>query len=275
LEKSVRITISLTLYHDEVAHFNELISSLEGITGGFEVYFFDNTQNESWKERIPNRDNFHYRTLKRNLSFGKGHNKIIEERIDYGDYHLVVNPDIYFDQGIIEKLIVVMDQRQEVGLIQPKIVYPNGEIQHHHKLLPKPMDLLSRRFPYFIQKKFESSKHRYEMRFRNPDEAFEAPTLSGCFMLMRKEAIRQVGAFDPRFFLYCEDVDLCRRIGKKWRVLYYGKLHIYHHFRKSSYKELRFFYHHVASAIKYFNKYGWWFDRERYRLNKAILDSRV
>lgn len=272
MKESIRITISLTLYHDEIAHLKELIFSIENCTSPLEVYFFDNTPNESWKERIPVRDNFHYRTLKKNLSFGGGHNMIIKERIDYGDYHLVINPDIYFDKGIIEQLISLMDQRQEVGIMQPRILYPNGENQYHHKLLPKPMDLLSRRFPSFLQKVFEKSRDKYEMRFWSPDNIFEAPTLSGCFMFMRKKALREVGAFDPRFFLYCEDVDLCRRIGEKWQVLYYGKLHIYHHFRKSSYKELRFFYHHVMSAIKYFNKYGWWLDKERSRVNKVAKE---
>lgn len=272
--KAARLTISITLYQDDPAHLSQLLESISKSKLRTETYFFDNTKTGKWRALLPKAEGYYYRTQAKNLSYGKGHNAVIHETLSEGDYHLVVNPDVYFDTGLLEVLVALMDENPKTGLVQPGILNPNGSDQRQFKLLPKPMDLLSRRFPDSFQRFFKRSRSRYEMHFKQADDTFEVPVLSGCFMFIRKEALRQVGGFDPRFFLYCEDIDLCRRIGREWQTLYYGKLHIYHHFRKSSYAELRFFYYHVVSAIKYFNKYGWWFDKERERINYAILSSK-
>ena len=61
-------------------------------------------------------------------------------------YHIVVNPDIYFEEGTIESLTEYMDNNPDVGQIMPKVFYPNGELQYLCKLLPTPSDLIFRRF---------------------------------------------------------------------------------------------------------------------------------
>ena len=82
-----------------------------------------------------------------NLGFGSGHNIAINQAIDLGsDYHIIINPDIYWNGDIIEQLVRFMNQNEDCGLIMPKVLYPNGEVQYLCKLLPTPLDLLGRRF---------------------------------------------------------------------------------------------------------------------------------
>jgi GT2 family glycosyltransferase len=87
-------------------------------------------------------------------------------------------------------------------------------------------------------------------------------------MFMRTAILQQVGLFDPRFFLYMEDVDLCRRIGAVSQTLYYPHARVIHGYAKGSYRDPHLLRLHLASAVRYFNKWGWFFDPVRSRLNR-------
>jgi GT2 family glycosyltransferase len=209
-----------------------------------------------------------------NLGYGKAHNialrKSIEESIPY---HLVLNPDVYFEKGVLEELYNFMEANKDVGLIMPKVLYPDGDIQYLCKLLPTPLDLFGRRFLNFgpFKKIVEKRNEIYELRFTGYDKIMEVPYLSGCFMFIRTEVLKKVGLFDERFFMYLEDTDLSRRIHRVAKTIYYPYVHVYHEYGKGSYKSLKLLYYHIKSAVKYFNKYGWFFDKERQEINKRIL----
>ena len=152
----------------------------------------------------------------------------------------------------------------------PKIVYPNGSTQHLCKLLPTPKDLILRRFIPFEKNK-KRLENRYELRFFSYNTEAEIPVLSGCFMMIRTSILKDVNGFDQRFFMYLEDVDLCRRIGEVSRLIYYPEVKIVHNYEKGSYKNKRLLTYYVKSPIKYFNKWGWLLDKERSRINKRAL----
>ena len=156
----------------------------------------------------------------------------------------------------------------------PKVLYPNGELQYLCKLLPTPMDLFGRRFLPFkgIKQKRDA---RFELHASGYDKTMEVPSLSGCFMFMRVEVLRKVGMFDERFFMYAEDLDLCRRIGEVSKTMYYPGVTIYHAYGKGSYKNKKLLKYHICSVIKYFNKWGWIWDGKRNRINRRILGSIV
>ncbi|MFN2344028.1 MAG: hypothetical protein ABR542_11790, partial [Desulfonatronovibrio sp.] len=96
------------------------------------------------------------------------------------------------------------------------------------------------------------------------------PSLSGCFMFLRCEALKEVGLFDERFFLYFEDYDLNRRISQKYKTVFYPLSSIVHHFERASRRDPIAFRHHLFSAVRYFNKWGWFFDSKRREENKKI-----
>lgn len=142
------------------------------------------------------------------------------------------------------------------------------------KKLPTPFDLFFRRFPIPLLSNFiEKNNFNYELRFTNYDQELNVPNLSGCFMLLRIAAIKKIGMFDTRFFMYAEDIDLSRRIHSEFKTLYFPEAIIFHEHAKSSYTSFKMLFIHLVSVIKYFNKWGWFFDRERKLINRKLMRS--
>ena len=101
----------------------------------------------------------------------------------------------------------------------------------------------------------------------------DVPFLSGCFMFLRTEALKKVGLFDEQFFLYTEDADLSRRIHKHYRTVYYPQVTIYHYHQRGSYRNFWLMWCNIKSAIRYFNKWGWAYDRERELFNRRTIQQ--
>lgn len=213
-----------------------------------------------------------YHFANENLGYGKAHNIGIRKSIDVKkDYHLVLNPDINFNPEIIPEILLYMDQHPDIGLLMPKILYNSGETQYLCKKLPAPFDLVVRRFlPSFLKKALQKRIDAYELRDKDYNKIMEVPNLSGCFMFMRTAVLEKIGGFDERFFMYLEDVDLSRRIGQISKTVYYPEVHVLHGYEKASYKNSKLFFYHIQSAIRYFNKWGWLFDKERKKVNNKI-----
>jgi hypothetical protein len=108
------------------------------------------------------------------------------------------------------------------------------------------------------------------MRDKDYSKIMEVPNLSGAFMFVRSEVFQEVGNFDERYFMYMEDTDFVRRIGEKYKTVYYPKVHIYHEYKKGSYKNPKLMKYHISSAIKYFNKWGWLIDKKRKIINNVL-----
>lgn len=205
-----------------------------------------------------------------NLGYGAGHNIALRKAIEvHANYHIVLNPDIYFEEGVIERLSEYMDSHNDVGAIMPLIKYPNGNTQYLCKLQPTPFDLMGRRF---LPSKFTKSRNdKYELRHSGYDQVMNVPCLSGCFMFLRVGILKETGLFDDRFFMYCEDFDFYKRIHAKFQTIFYPEVTVIHAHKKESYVNKQLLKFHIQSAIKYFNKWGWFFDRGRRTANKQVL----
>lgn len=207
-----------------------------------------------------------------NNGYGGGHNVALREAMKEGSrYHLVVNPDVWFGPEVMPKLIKYMEEHPDVGQIMPKVLYPNGEIQRLAKMLPTPLDLIGRLcIPHFIIKRRNAL---FELKQSGFTKILNVPFLSGCFMFLRMSAVNEVGMFDEQFFMYAEDIDLTRRIHKKYKTLYYPCASIYHTFTRGSRKSLRLLLIHILSIIQYFNKWGWIKDEERKIINRNVMQQ--
>jgi GT2 family glycosyltransferase len=182
----------------------------------------------------------------------------------------VLNPDIHFASDILAILLGFMEQQRDIGMLAPRVHYPDGRLQPLCKLLPVPLDLAIRRFcPGFHRR--SGRQARYELHASGYDKVMEVPALSGCFLLIRVETLLRTGLFDERFFLYFEDVDLSRRVGSVARTVFFPSVSIVHDYAKGSYRDWRLFWHHLVSAVRYFNKWGWLRDSERDRVNARAL----
>lgn len=207
-----------------------------------------------------------------NIGYGGGHNIAIRRATECrATYHAVINPDIFFDPEVIERVAAYMDRNEQIGQLMPKIVYPDGRLQYLCKLLPTPVDLIGRRF-LPLKSCVEKRNFRFEMKASGYDEEMEVPFLSGCFMFLRVSALEKVNGFDDRFFMYCEDIDLCRRIGMAgYKTVYFPQATVVHAHKKESFKSKTMLRAHIKSAVRYFNKWGWFFDTYRRKTNRKAV----
>jgi len=92
-------------------------------------------------------------------------------------------------------------------------------------------------------------------------------------MFLRTSVLKDLGPFDENIFMYLEDTDLNRRIHSKYKTIFYPKVSIMHEYSKESYVNKKLLIYHIKSAIYYFNKWGWFFDKERDELNSRCLSN--
>ena len=270
-------TACIVTYNTKREELEKIIGCFKNVNLHFKLWISDNSEKDSLKNFIEelNDNRIEYIFNNSNKGFGAGHNVIIEKLIKddiISKYHLIINADIVFCEGTIEKLYGYMEKHEDIGQIGPKIKNPDGELNYSCKLLPTPFNLIFRRFLPF-RKLLDKMDYEYEMRWYDYKDIMEVPILSGCFMFIRREAFKNVGKFDERYFMYMEDYDLCRRIGERYKVVCYPLAEIVHEHGKASYKSGKMMMIHATSAIKYFNKWGWIFDGKRKKINREHSSS--
>ena len=252
------VTCSLVIYKNKIEIVRAAIESFLDTKLSVHLFIIDNSPTDELKSLVVD-GRISYMHNPSNPGFGAAHNIIMKDIWKQSRYHLVLNPDIYFTSGNIEKSVEFMDNNLDVGHMMPKVLYPDGSLQYLCKTNPTPFDLFARRFmPKNIQRYFKIRMDNYEYRNRNYEETmYNIPFLSGCFMLLRSELLKQVGLFDDRIFMYIEDADLTRRFLRYSKTAYYPYAVVYHHFAKGSHKSWRLTWYSIHGAIIYFNKWGW------------------
>ncbi len=263
------ISASVVLYHTDKNDIDHVLESYQPSKDRI-LYLIDNSE-----ERTPGYENMPYVEYiynGKNDGYGKAHNIGIEKAIGVGsEYHIVINPDIQFEPNVLDELVKYANEHEDVVYMLPRVEYPDGSLQYLCKLLPTPSDLIFRRF--FPKKGyFERKNDRYILKQSGYSFIMNPPCLSGCFMFIRTETLKKENLrFDDRFFMYCEDFDLIRRLHRVGKTVFYPYVTIIHNHEQASYKSKKMLKIHMQSAIKYFNKYGWFFDSERKQMNQRIL----
>ena len=207
-----------------------------------------------------------------NVGYGAGHNIGIRKAMNANaKYHVVLNPDIQFSEDAIASLKEFADAHEDIGMLMPNVIYPNGKQQFLCKLLPTPLDMFGRRLlPKCIMDK---RNERYEMHSTGYKDIRNVPCLSGCFMFLSIAVLKKVGLFDDRYFMYFEDFDLIRRIHQIAKTVFYPKLTIIHNHATEHRTNKKLLKISIESAIRYFNKWGWFFDSERTKWNKDAFEK--
>lgn len=266
------ITSSVVLYQTEPCQLFRLLDCIHESKIVNKIYLIDNSS-VNIDYDFSDYSLVSYIKLNKNIGYGAGHNVAIRLAKQLSDFHFVLNPDIYFEEFMLEMMINRMLEDKSIGQLMPKVLYPNGEIQYLCKLIPTPIDLIFRRFLKGAFKAYITKRTEiFELHFTGYSKEMDVPYLSGCFMLFRVSCLQVVGLFDERFFMYPEDVDITRRMHKKYRTLFYPEASIFHDHAKDSYKSKKMLWIHMVNMIRYFNKWGWIFDSERRDVNKRTLD---
>jgi len=185
-----------------------------------------------------------------NKGFGSGHNTVIP----YLDskYHAIINPDIIINYDILTNLVEYLDENEDVGMIAPEVILPDGSVQVTGKRYPTWKAILSRNIS---TKLFNSHLKEYEMADVDLSNPTKVLCASGCFLVIRTSLFKKLRGFDENFFLYFEDADLTRRVNQVSSTLYYPYEKIYHKWEKLSSKNYRYKFVIIKSFLKYQKKW--------------------
>lgn len=188
--------------------------------------------------------------------YGENHNVNLQKA--RGRYFVIMNSDMTVQNEVFVRLKDYMDRHSDVGIVSPKVLNEDGSIQGLNKRYPTFIDLFLRRFvPNRLQYFFQRRLDCYEMRDVGYNHIYDVPFLSGAFMFCRTDLLKSIGGFDPGYFLYFEDVDLCRKIQQTHRTVYYPDVSVTHFWGRSAHKNLTYTYHFIKSAYRYFNRWGY------------------
>jgi len=227
----------------------------------YEIIIVDNGSGDNSVEVLHNRfPNIKIIPNIRNLGYGAGNNMgIVQAK---GEKILILNPDVEIKYPSIEKMMEYLDSHPDVGLIGPKLIYPDGVTQDSYRHFPGLFDLIIKRTHLHRFSFFRKRMDNYLMYDMNNSETQEVDWLVGAAFMMPTDFFKKIGLFDERYFLFFEDTDLCRRVWKTgYKVIYFPSSNAIHNHKRLSqgkwHKVLRkkTFYIHIASAIKYFWKW--------------------
>ena len=266
------LSVSIVLFHHCQQDMQDLLTVLGASAVVEKVWLIDNGGSQWAGTYAAERaERFVYINVGRNVGFGTAHNLVLSQLPASVTHHIFCNTDIGVSEEALEQLAQIV-QVTDATLIMPHVMYPDGRRQELCKLLPTPLNLFARRFLPWLGERLD---RRYLLRDADFSRPFFAPSLSGCFMVCRVDALQAVGGFDERYFMYMEDIDLSRRLAEQHAsgmgTLYMPQITIVHAFQKGSYKHGLLLKYHIQSAIRYFNKWGWFFDAGRRRLNRQCL----
>ncbi len=215
-----RVSIILVNYNDR-DHLPDCLASLEREVAAFpaEIILVDNHSEDGSAEMAV--ESFGWLRLIRNeenLGYARANNIGIEA--SRGDFLLFLNTDTVIPEGSLPALLAELEARPEAGAIGPALVRENSRVQVS---FGREVNFISELW----QKFFRNPYYRIVLRFAA--RAREVGWLSGACLLAKRPAVEDAGRFDEKFFLYFEDIDLCRRMREKgYRLLFFPEIKVIH-----------------------------------------------
>ncbi len=252
------IDISIIIVNYNVKEFvKNLLHSLHKALENYssEIIVVDNASSDGSVENIE--EKFPYVKVianKNNVGFGKANNQGLN--IAKGKYIVLLNPDTIVREDTFSKLIEFINSKPEAGMVTCKVLNPDGTLQLAcRRSFPGPWTSftkiagLSKLFP---KSKFFS---KYNLTYLDENKVNEVDAISGSFMLFTHEVYKKVGGFDPQFFMYGEDLDLCYRVQQAgYKVFYVPNTEIIHYkgesTKRSSIDETKVFYNAMHLFVK-------------------------
>lgn len=257
--KQLDCTASIVIYNNPPEIIRRAAESFLSCQLNVELHIVDNSQNRALKSSLTGLPViYHFHGC--NSGYGRGHNKALNE-VSGSRYHVIMNPDVIVGPSVVKDLSAFMDDNPDIGMACPRVLSRDGILQPLNKRYPTVIDLFLRRFiPDRLRHFFQQGLDHYEMVDRGYDEICDVEFMTGCFMFCRTHVLKEVGGFDPRYFLYFEDCDLGRKFQQAgYRTTYYPYATITHYWERASHKSIRMTWIHIVNMIRYFNKWGWKF----------------
>ncbi len=177
-----------------------------------EVFVINNGERESNKKikftRSPKFELKFFET--KNLGYPNGNN--FGMRLATGKFLCILNPDIQVQKDTFKNLLEYLKEHSKVGIVAPRLVFPDGIIQDNYRVFPRVLDLIIKRtYPRL----FKERMRRYLMWNKNPKKSEAVDWLTGAFQIYTRKCWDSIGPKDERYFLFMSDVDICRKAWSK------------------------------------------------------------
>jgi GT2 family glycosyltransferase len=247
------VSVSVVTHNNEKYISMLLNSILERIKGiDYRIFVIDNKSKDKTVGTIKKINDRRITLIEndRNMGFGRAHNQILDV-ID-SKYHIIINPDVTISDDIVERLCKYLEENEDIGIVSPKVLFPDGRVQMLPKRNPRLIYLISRRIELGFLKRYRA---RYEMAEMDEDGAFDIEFATGCFMFIRTELLKKVKGFDERYFMYFEDADLTRKVRQYARAIYNPGFIIYHDWARGGAKSFKLLCIQIISMLSYMWKW--------------------
>jgi O-antigen biosynthesis protein len=234
----IQLSIIIVNYNVQDFLAQTLVSVRKAIrTIECEIFVVDNGSNDGSVELIRNQfPEVKLIANQENVGFGAANNQAL--RLAQGKFFVILNPDTVVQEDTFQVLINFLNEHPECGMVGCKILNPDGSLQLAcRRSFPTPWVGLTKVIG--LSRLFPKSRlfGKYNLTYLDPDHTHEVEAISGSFMMVRKEAVAQVGHFDESFFMYGEDLDWCYRIKEAgWKIFYVPATKIIHFKGESSKK---------------------------------------
>ena len=204
-----------------------MFDALEAAADGLEVRYWviDNASRDDsvnvLREQFP-KAGLDVNTV--NVGFGRANNQLLKHV--RGQYVLLLNTDAFVEPDTLRKTLAYMDSHSGCGVLGVKLLSRDGTIQPSCRFFLTPWNVFLSRtgLARFLPKLRMVDDPNWD-----PDQEQECDWVPGCYYLIRREVIDRVGLFDSRYFLYCEEVDHCKRVKEAgWKVVYYPGTSVVH-----------------------------------------------
>jgi hypothetical protein len=192
---------------------------------------------------------------KQNIGFARANNIGIKNST--GRYLALINSDVVVFKDCIEKLILRMDENADVGIAGPKILNTDNSLQPSCRRFPSLWNNFCQAVGLDIVFPRSSFFGGWSMKYWAHDSTKSIDALSGCFWMVRRTALDDVGLLDERFFMYGEDLDWCRRFHDAgWDVCFYPDAQAVHYGGASSaMAPIRFYLEMQKADLQYWEKH--------------------
>tara|TARA_B110000908_G_scaffold22722_1_gene25734 strand:+ start:641 stop:1519 length:879 start_codon:yes stop_codon:yes gene_type:complete len=269
--KKKRVVVSLVTFNSDIGVLRNTLLSLVreiqtveslGSIGFDRVFIVENFSNLYYREKLHGlvsnfRRNyeaitFTLITLDENIGFGQAHNLAIFQ--SQSDYHLILNPDLLIQYGSLNNALSNFEKNSNIGLIAPMIIDEHGSPARSHYNDLSIFDIFLRSLaPQSIQNLF--SRRINKINSVPVDETInsgEKAVFSGCAMLCRSSALRQVGGFSKDYFLYFEDYDLSLRILQHHKAIVDSNFKVIHYGGETTKKGHRHWIYFLRSLVTFY-----------------------
>lgn len=202
----------ITVTYNNKDNILEYLQSIEkNLPRNSEIIIIDNASNDSTAKILEKKKNIVFIKSGTNLGFAKACNLAAQKA--NGEYLFFLNPDTKVFDRSIQKLLDFYEKTPDAGIVAPKIFQDDHHIQPSVRKFPSVFGA--------IREYYLGVKNVFDAYIPDSEDPIAVETVVGAAMLIRKDLFEKIGGFDEKYFMYYEDIDLCKKVHNLGLKVYY------------------------------------------------------